>query len=208
MLALLLAVMMMAPAQTKTAQLAPQSPPQAQAETAPVAPKPALTPTAKPAPIRFEDATEASGIHFTHSMGSQALGSLLEATGGGCVWFDYNNDGLLDLYVVSGKPLEDSMHPHPLKVKPDPPPHNHLYRNNGDGTFTDVTQEAGVAPDMYSFAVTAADYRQRRLRGLAGDGLRQGGALPQQRQRNLYRRDGEGWHQGRPLVDQLGMAGL
>jgi enediyne biosynthesis protein E4 len=158
MLALLLAVMMMAPAQTKAAQLAPQSPPQAQAETAPVAPKPALTPTAKPAPIRFEDATEASGIHFTHSMGSQALGSLLEATGGGCVWFDYNNDGLLDLYVVSGKPLEDSMHPHPMKVKPDPPPHNHLYRNNGDGTFTDVTQEAGVAPDMYSIAVTAADF--------------------------------------------------
>jgi hypothetical protein len=108
--------------------------------------------------IKFEDATAKSGIKFTHSMGSQALGSLLEATGGGCVWFDYNNDGLPDLYVVSGRPLEDKMHPHPMKVKPNPPPQNHLYRNNGDSTFTDVTESAGVAPEMYSIAVTAADF--------------------------------------------------
>src|SRR5579863_4141186 len=57
-------------------------------------------------PIRFEDATAKSGIQFTHSFGAEKLGSLLESTGGGCVWFDYNNDGLPDLYVVSGKPLE------------------------------------------------------------------------------------------------------
>ncbi len=152
MLVLLLGFILLAMplAQAVAAQPAQQNRPSPQTETAPAAPK--------PAPIRFDDATDASGIHFIHSMGAQALGSLLEATGGGCVWFDYNNDGLLDLYVVSGKPLEDSMHPHPLKVKPDPPPHNHLYRNNGDGTFTDVTDKAGVAPDMYSIAVTAADY--------------------------------------------------
>jgi len=158
--ALLLGLILIAmpPAQAEAAQLALQNPPPAQVETAPVKSKPASPPAAKPAVIRFDDATDSSGIHFTHSMGSQALGSLLEATGGGCVWFDYNNDGLLDLYVVSGKPLEDSMHPHPMKVKPDPPPHNHLYRNNGDGTFTDVTDQAGVAPDMYSIAVTAADF--------------------------------------------------
>jgi len=158
--ALLLGLILIAipPAQAEAAQLALQNPSPAQAETAPVKSKPASPPAAKPAVIRFDDATDSSGIHFIHSMGSQALGSLLEATGGGCVWFDYNNDGLLDLYVVSGKPLEDSMHPHPMKVKSDPPPHNHLYRNNGDGTFTDVTDQAGVAPDMYSIAVTAADF--------------------------------------------------
>lgn len=108
--------------------------------------------------IRFEDATAKAGIDFTHSIGSAKLGSLLEGTGSGCVWFDYNNDGLPDLYVLSGRPLDDSMHPYPLREKPDPPPHNHLYRNNGNGTFTDVTEQAGLNPDLYSIAVTAGDY--------------------------------------------------
>jgi hypothetical protein len=110
------------------------------------------------AAIRFEDAGDKAHIDFEHSFGSAKLGSLLEGTGSGCVWFDYNNDGLPDLYVVNGRPLDDSMHPYPLKVKPDPLPHNHLYKNNGDGTFTDVTEQAGLAPDLYGVAVTAADY--------------------------------------------------
>src|SRR6202012_1310860 len=118
----------------------------------------ASQPPAAKSTIRFEDATAKSGIHFVHSFGSAQLGSLLEGTGSGCVWFDYNNDGLPDLYVLSGRPLDDSMHPHPLKDKPSPPPHNHLYRNNGDGTFTDVTDLAGLNPDLYGMAVTAADY--------------------------------------------------
>src|SRR5579862_1010108 len=114
--------------------------------------------TSGPSAIRFEDATAKSGIQFTHNFGSQKLGSLLESTGAGCVWFDYNNDGLPDLYVVSGKPLEDGMHPYPLKQPPAVPPHNHLYRNNGDGTFTDVTDQAGVAANIYGMAAIAADY--------------------------------------------------
>ena len=111
-----------------------------------------------PAAIRFEDASDKAGIDFTHSFGSRQLGSLLEGTGAGCVWLDYNNDGLPDLYVVNGRPLDDSIHPYPLKDKPVPPPHNHLYRNDGNGHFTDVTAKAGLNPDMYSVAVTAADY--------------------------------------------------
>jgi enediyne biosynthesis protein E4 len=111
-----------------------------------------------PTKIRFEDATKASGIDFTHSFGSRKLGSLLESTGAGCVWFDYNNDGKPDLYVVSGRALEDGIHPYPLKEKPAAMPHNHLYRNDGNGKFTDVTDIAGVAPEMYSIAVTVADY--------------------------------------------------
>ncbi len=108
--------------------------------------------------IRFEDATDAAGINFIHSFGSRQLGSLLEGTGAGCVWFDYNNDGLPDLYVVNGRPLDDSIHPYPLKDKPATSPQNHLYRNDGNGHFTDVTQKAGLAPNMYAVAVTAADY--------------------------------------------------
>ena len=75
----------------------------------------AQTPQSTPSTIRFEDATARSGIQFTHNFGSQKLGSLLESTGAGCVWFDYNNDGFLDLYVLTGKPLEDGIHPYPLK---------------------------------------------------------------------------------------------
>ena len=81
-----------------------------------------------------------------------------KAPAAGCVWFDYNNDGLPDLYVVSGKPLEEGMHPYPLKQPPAVAPHNHLYRNNGDGTFTDVTDQAGVAANIYGMAAIAADF--------------------------------------------------
>ncbi len=123
----------------------------------------AQTPSAQPespasSPIRFEDATASSGINFTHSIGAEKLGSLLEGTGAGCVWFDYNNDGLPDLYVLSGRPLGDDMHPYPLKNPPAVAPHNHLYRNNGDGTFTDVTEQAGVAANIYGMAAIAVDF--------------------------------------------------
>jgi hypothetical protein len=113
---------------------------------------------AKSGSIKFEDTTESSGIRFAHNFGSRKLGSLLESTGAGCVWFDYNNDGLEDLYVVNGRPLDDKMHPYPLKEKPAVAPHNHLYRNDGGGKFTDVTDKAGILPDLYSFGVIAADY--------------------------------------------------
>ncbi|MGA2888144.1 MAG: CRTAC1 family protein [Terracidiphilus sp.] len=113
---------------------------------------------APPQVVRFEDASDKAGIDFVDSFGSQQLGSLLEGTGAGCIWFDYNNSGRPSLYVVNGRPLDDSMHPYPLKEKPATPPHNHLYRNDGNGHFTDVTKQSGLDPDMYSIAVTAADY--------------------------------------------------
>jgi hypothetical protein len=141
-----------------TAQTAPPS----MIQPAPGAPAPSAAPQVAAAPqvpaIRFEDASDKAGINFTHSFGSRQLGSLLEGTGAGCVWFDYNNSGLESLYVVNGRPLDDSMHPYPLKEKPATPPHNHLYRNDGNGHFTDVTEKAGLNPDMYSVAVAAADY--------------------------------------------------
>ena len=148
------------PAVGQASPVAPQAIAAPQAQLA--APQPPAEGQASPAGaepvIRFEDASDKADIDFVHSFGSAKLGSLLEGTGAGCVWFDYNNSGLESLYVVNGRPLDDSMHPYPLKVKPDPLPHNHLYRNNGNGTFTDVTEKAGLNPDMYAVAVTAADY--------------------------------------------------
>ena len=111
-----------------------------------------------PGPIRFEDVTAQSGVTFRHSFGAEKLGSLIESTGGGTVWFDYNNDGLMDLYVVSGRQLGEGMHPYPLKQAPAFPLQNHLYRNDGNGKFTDVTDKAGVGGDLFSMGAISADY--------------------------------------------------
>jgi hypothetical protein len=149
--------------------------------------------------IRFEDASDKAGIRFTHSFGSRQLGSLLEGTGAGCVWFDYDNSGRQSLYVVNGRPLDDSMHPFPLKDKPNPLPHNHLYRNDGNGHFTDVTEKSGLDPDMYSVAVTAGDYDNDGFEDLLVTGY---GKVV------LYHNDGNGRHQGEWMGDQFYLARL
>jgi len=112
----------------------------AAAQTAPIVSTQSWRASASPLPqvvpvIRFEDASDKAGINFTHSFGSRQMGSLLEDTGAGCVWLDYNNSGLESLYVLNGRPLDDSMHPFPLKVKPATHPISSV-SNNGDGTFT------------------------------------------------------------------------
>jgi enediyne biosynthesis protein E4 len=104
---------------------------------------------------QYEDVTAKSHINFRQSFGEQKLSSMLEATGSGCAWFDYNNDGLLDLYTVSGRYLDGVTR----FSKPDGQnATNHLYRNNGDGTFTDVTAQAGVPGTGYGVGVTVGDY--------------------------------------------------
>ncbi len=86
-----------APSAVGQTPLARQEPVAAQAASAAQAPHEPV--------IRFEDASDKAGIHFTHSFGSRQLGSLLEGTGAGCIWFDYNNSGFESLYVVNGRPL-------------------------------------------------------------------------------------------------------
>jgi len=117
---------------------------------------PAPAKPASPPPLpSFVDVTEKAGINFRHSFGEVKLSSIMEATGSGCVWFDYNNDGWLDLYVVSGRYLEGVT----KFSKPDGvDATNHLYRNNGDGTFTDVAAQAGVPGKGFGMGVTAGDY--------------------------------------------------
>jgi hypothetical protein len=110
------------------------------------------TPAALPS---FEDVTAKSGINFRHSFGEEKLSSIMEATGSGCAWVDYNNDGYLDLYVLSGRYLEGVT----KFSKPDGvDATNHLYRNNGDGTFTDVTTQVGVPGTGFAMGVTVGDY--------------------------------------------------
>ena len=103
----------------------------------------------------YEDVTDKANLKFVNSFGEQKLSSVLESAGQGCAWFDYNNDGLLDLYVLSGRYL-DGVTDHSKADGKDAT--NHLYRNNGDGTFTDVTKEAGVAGKGFAMGVTIGDY--------------------------------------------------
>ncbi len=92
----------------------------------------------------------ASGITWTHTAGSSAEKYLPESTGAGCAFFDYDNDGWMDIYLVNSGPCDFFTPAHPLR--------NALYRNNRDGTFTDVTEKAGVPGGGYGMGVAAGDY--------------------------------------------------
>ena len=100
--------------------------------------------------VTFVDVTDQAGIHFQHSSGTRS--SLLpEDMGSGAGFADIDNDGDIDLYIVNI--------PHPLTqdVRPDSKT-DVLYRNNGDGTFTDITQTAGVGHRGYGMGCVFADY--------------------------------------------------
>jgi enediyne biosynthesis protein E4 len=92
----------------------------------------------------------ASGINWTHVAGASAEKYLPESTGAGCAFLDYDNDGWMDIYLVNSGPCDFYTPPHPLR--------NALYKNNRDGTFTDVTEKAGVHGGGYGMGVAVGDY--------------------------------------------------
>lgn len=106
--------------------------------------------------VVFKSATEAAGIEFTHTFGDSEMSSILEATGPGCALFDYDSDGHIDLYLVNGNRVA-GIHAAAESADGDRPT-NKLFRNNGDGTFSDVTQSAGVGDTGYGMGAVAADY--------------------------------------------------
>lgn len=97
----------------------------------------------------------ASGITWRHVNGRSPEYYLPETTGAGCAFLDYDNDGWMDIYLVNSG--------HCDFYDPQPPLRNALYKNNRDGTFTDVTEKAGVAGGGYGMGVAVGDYD--------GDGL-------------------------------------
>ncbi len=107
---------------------------------------------------KFTDVTESSGLKFKHSLGDFDMSNIAEATGPGGMFFDYDNDGFLDIYFVNGRwhPDISDNRGRVLKGKLT----NALYHNNGNGTFTDVTDKAGVGgtEDGYGMAASCADY--------------------------------------------------
>ncbi len=104
----------------------------------------------------FTDVTEPAGIQFKHSFGDLEMDNIVEGTGGGAVVFDYDNDGWLDIYLVNGRWQPDVSDNRGRNLRGKL--RNKLYHNNHDGTFTDVTEKAGVAGKHYGCGCSAADY--------------------------------------------------
>jgi hypothetical protein len=101
--------------------------------------------------IRFEDAASSAGVHFHLHNAVSAQRYSIETMAGGVAVFDYNNDGRPDLFFTNGAAI-------PSLEKDGPQYWNRLYRNNGDGTFTDVTEQAHVQGIGYSMGVAAGDF--------------------------------------------------
>ena len=100
--------------------------------------------------VQFVDVTHEVGIHWKHVDGRSGKRFPMEILGSGAAFFDYDNDGDPDLYFVNGAPLPG--------YNTSEIPTNCLYQNNGDGTFTDVTQVAGVGNTGYGHAAAVGDY--------------------------------------------------
>jgi hypothetical protein len=101
-------------------------------------------------PVFAEIPSSISGISWVHVNGRSPMAHLPETVGAGCAFLDYDNDGWMDIYLVNSGRCDFYEPPQPL--------HNALYHNNRDGTFTDVTQKAGVPGDAYGMGIAAGDY--------------------------------------------------
>jgi hypothetical protein len=99
--------------------------------------------------FRLTDVTAAAGIQFRHNSGAFGAKRLPETLGPGCAFFDYDCDGWLDILLINGMGWPDHRGERTTL---------RLYRNNRDGTFTDVTVRAGLAVELYGMGVAIADY--------------------------------------------------
>ncbi|MBL8223539.1 MAG: VCBS repeat-containing protein, partial [Bryobacterales bacterium] len=98
--------------------------------------------SAQPEPWRLTDVTAAAGLRYQHHTGAFGAKYLPETMGPGCAFLDYDGDGWLDILLVNGQRRSTLQ----------------LWRNNGNGTFTDVTRAAGLDVEMYGMGVAVGDY--------------------------------------------------
>jgi len=99
--------------------------------------------------FRFTDVTTSAGIHFRHNNGAYGGKLLPETLGSGCAFLDYDGDGWQDILLVNSMDWPGHVRQHSTPK---------LYRNNRNGTFTDVTREAGLDVEMYGLGVAVGDY--------------------------------------------------
>ena len=108
----------------------------------------------------FDDVAARAGIQFKHEANHTSQKYLPETMGAGVAMLDYDNDGSLDLFFVNGAALRDPMEPGQTPDKSDRRFWNRLFHNNGDGTFTDTTERAGVRGQGYGMGAAVGDYNQ------------------------------------------------
>src|SRR5277367_3596882 len=107
--------------------------------------------SANPYNVQFADVTAQSGIHFHHQRAASDQKLYLETMGAGVGWLDYNQDGYFDAILINSG--------YTPYFHPPTPPQPALYRNNRDGTFTDVTAASGIHSDgTFFFGVAVGDY--------------------------------------------------
>ncbi len=101
----------------------------------------------------FTDVAGKSGLRFRHSFGAEKLENILMTTGSGCALFDYDNDGWLDAFLVNGTALDSNGEPLADKAT-----HHALFRNQGDGTFKNMTRAAGLGEPSYGQGCACGDF--------------------------------------------------
>ncbi|NEW84524.1 MAG: CRTAC1 family protein [Mariniphaga sp.] len=102
----------------------------------------------------FQEIGQEIGLNFVHSIGDDELDNIIESVGGGASFLDYDQDGFIDIYVCSGKWIEGFS----KGKKPGFKTENHLYHNLKNGTYEDVTEQAGVGGNDYSMGATVGDF--------------------------------------------------
>jgi hypothetical protein len=147
----------------------------------------ALFGAAEAAPFFEEVSPAASGISWKHVAGLSPEMYLPETIGPGCAFLDYDNDGWMDIYLVNSGPCDFYTPPVPLR--------NALYRNNRDGTFSDVTMKAGLSGGAYGMGVAVGDYNNDGLPDLY---------VTQYPRSILYRNNGDGTFTD--VTDKAGVA--
>src|SRR6202521_4637320 len=104
------------------------------------------------APVVFANITQQAGLDkFRHQSGTKAKSMILETPGSGVALLDFDNDGWLDIYLLNGSTVAASQ-------GKEAPPRAMLFHNNHDGTFSDVTDKAGVSNQRWGFGAAVADY--------------------------------------------------
>ena len=105
--------------------------------------------------VTFNESSKQLGIDFNYNFGDYTYQNILESSGSGVTIFDYNGDGLMDIYFLNGTYLEGISEKEGKIFENST---NKLYKNNGNGSFSEVGEEAGLADQHWSMAAAAIDY--------------------------------------------------